>query len=286
MSLSGERSLSRYADVIMATAIPSQHEIALPYTNLDMKSIIYQYNEEPAYANLHIRPPTWQTPPPSDLYDSSDSISHGDVSEPPSPRTSHVVETLPMTLLDPLHSSSRQCKFDIGEEWEAFQLRKATSCPSSPNNNIRSESKIFTISLNSELATNSVVQGPSSPRPSKKQNVEEVKEQLPLRLLLTNQTVDATPDYQINPNPYNRINQKFHSTLQCPCFLFFFFLCCLPGLYYMQRSDIKYKSGEKETARMLGRRATIFFATGSIVGIIFLTVSIVFAVEYVRQFIS
>ncbi|KAK3595818.1 hypothetical protein CHS0354_014637 [Potamilus streckersoni] len=285
MSDNGERSLPRYTDVIMATAIPSQHEIALPYTNIDLESIIYQYNDEPAYANLNIRPPSWQTPPPSDLYDSSTSISHGDVSEPPSPRTPHLAETLPITLLDPLHSSSRQCKFDIGEEWEAFQLRKAASCPSSPNHNIRSESKIFSISSNSELATNNTVQGPSSPRPSMKQNVE-VKEQFPLHLFLTNETVAVTPDYQINPNPYNWINQKFHSTLQCPCFLFFFFLCCLPGIYYMQRSDIKYKRGEKETARMLGIRATIFFATGSIVGIIFLTVSMFFAVEYIRQFVQ
>ncbi|ESO90971.1 hypothetical protein LOTGIDRAFT_163481 [Lottia gigantea] len=63
-------------------------------------------------------------------------------------------------------------------------------------------------------------------------------------------------------NPYNSINQKFHSALHCPCFLFFCFLCCSPAVYWMQRSDYEFDYASEKLAKRYGRRATVLYIIG------------------------
>ncbi|XP_050398289.1 uncharacterized protein LOC126816127 [Patella vulgata] len=72
-------------------------------------------------------------------------------------------------------------------------------------------------------------------------------------------------------NPYNSINQRFHSTLHCPCFIFFCFLCCAPAVYWMQRSDYEYDYGSEKRAKKFGYRATGLYIVGAIVSIVSLS---------------
>ncbi|KAK6186125.1 hypothetical protein SNE40_008223 [Patella caerulea] len=75
-------------------------------------------------------------------------------------------------------------------------------------------------------------------------------------------------------NPYNSINQRFHSTLHCPCFIFFCFLCCAPAVYWMQRSDYEFDYGSEKRAKKFGYRATGLYIAGAIVSIVALSAAI------------
>ncbi|XP_067656310.1 uncharacterized protein [Haliotis asinina] len=90
----------------------------------------------------------------------------------------------------------------------------------------------------------------------------------------------------LTPNPYNRINQRFHSTLQCPCYLFFCFLCCVPAVYYMQISDKEYDYGSKEKSRVYGRRATVLYVIGAISATIFLSTITSLVVIFMQEYLT
>ncbi|XP_046557257.1 uncharacterized protein LOC124266506 [Haliotis rubra] len=73
------------------------------------------------------------------------------------------------------------------------------------------------------------------------------------------------------PNPYNKLNHRFHSTLHCPCFIFFCFLCCYPAVFLMQRSDIQFISDQQDLARQNAKRSTVLYIIGGVTSVIFLS---------------
>lgn len=81
------------------------------------------------------------------------------------------------------------------------------------------------------------------------------------------------------PNPHNKLNHRFHSTLHCPCFIFFCFLCCYPAVFLMQRSDIQFISDEEDLARKNAKRSTVLYIIGGVTSVIFLS-SVLFVMYY------
>lgn len=178
--------------------------------------------------------------------------------------------------------STRQCKFEIGEEWEQFQIihDKSVSCPPSPligrkhdvfENGGRKNSGYAASEPGAEIDFT----GPS----------DKTKDPFPFHFLFTSSSASPIKECHIVPNPFNKVNQRFHSTLQCPCFLFFFFLCCLPAVHFMQQSDRQFKKGNNKRARNYGMLSTSFYIFGTVLGVAFLIVAIYFAADYVKQFV-
>ncbi|KAH3788962.1 uncharacterized protein LOC127840847 [Dreissena polymorpha] len=181
--------------------------------------------------------------------------------------------------------STRQCKFEMGEEWEQFQsirTTKSISCPPSPLMGAKKDENVEADRRNSGYAASEP--GPDIEldltNPSEKQT-----EPYPFHFLFSSTSGSPIKKCAIVPNPHNKINQRFHSTLQCPCFLFFFFLCCLPAVHFMQRSDIQFKKGNVTRAMNYGKLSTAFYVIGSVVGLAFLSVAIYFAADYVKQYV-
>lgn len=175
--------------------------------------------------------------------------------------------------------STRQCKFEIGEEWEHFQAirpSKSISCPPSPVGSRK-------------LSVDNPGYAASEPGAEIDQDLtdasEKTKDPFPFHFLFTSSASGPVKQNHIAPNPYNKINHRFHSTLQCPCFLFFFFLCCLPAVHLMQKSDRQFMDGNHRRAKKYGTVSTFCYIVGSVLGVLFLTVSIYFASHYVRQFV-
>ncbi|KAL4231457.1 hypothetical protein ACF0H5_009034 [Mactra antiquata] len=181
--------------------------------------------------------------------------------------------------------STRQCKFDIGEEWEQFQTIQTTqsiSCPPSPLIGRTHDDKL--------TGRNNPGYAASEPGAEIDQDLtdasEKAKDPFPFHYLFSTTSANQNiKEHHIIPNPFNKVNQRFHSTLQCPCFLFFFFLCCLPAVHLMQQSDKQFTKGNAVRARKYGKVSTICYIVGSIVGVVFLSVAIYFAADYVSQFV-
>lgn len=85
------------------------------------------------------------------------------------------------------------------------------------------------------------------------------------------------------PNPFNRLNQRCHSTLQCPCCLFFCFLCCLPALFFMSRSDYEFDFGSLAKAKRYGRWTTTAYVVGAAVGVGLIVASVVATVLFLQD---
>ena len=184
----------------------------------------------------------------------------------------------------PLHAYTRQLNMFIGEEWENvhdgnYIERQAVSCPPSPRITqfpiLRQPGKIVTTESKDSTAIQPEV-------------IHSRRTHIPRDPLqyfffhMSQEKPKVAKKYIINPNPYNDLNHKFHSALHCPCFLFFFFLCCLPGIHFMQKGDIEYKLGNEQRAKALGFRSSVLYCTGIIVGATFLSVSVFIAVQFVQ----
>lgn len=183
--------------------------------------------------------------------------------------------------------STRQCKFDIGEEWERFQTiqtNQSISCPPSPLIGRKHDVK-----LNGRDNPGYAASEPGAEIDQDLTDAsEKAKDPFPFHYLFSTTTGNQhqnVKEHHIIPNPFNKINQRFHSTLQCPCFLFFFFLCCLPAVHLMQQSDRQFKKGNPTSARDYGKASTVFYIIGSFIGVVFLSVAIYFATDYVSQFV-
>lgn len=215
------------------------------------------------------------------------SPSEKSVTSPKSPTSIYTVggsNKHPKLELKDREVSTRQCKFEIGEEWEQFQIihDKSISCPPSPLIGRKHDYTENGGRVNSGYAASEpgaeIDQDLSDPS-------EKTKDPFPFHFLFTSASASPLKECHIIPNPFNKVNQRFHSTLQCPCFLFFFFLCCLPAVHFMQQSDRQFKKGNNKRAKNYGMMSTSFYIVGTIVGIAFLVVSIYFAADYVRQFV-
>ncbi|XP_025094443.1 uncharacterized protein LOC112564077 [Pomacea canaliculata] len=77
------------------------------------------------------------------------------------------------------------------------------------------------------------------------------------------------------PNPYNRLNQRCHSTLHCPCCFFLCLLCCLPAVYFMVLSDLEFDFGSLLKARRYGRRTTKLYFAGATLAVTLLVTCVV-----------
>jgi len=216
----------------------------------------------------------WQSPQsptsPSSIYTVGGSVKH------------------PHLQLKPRSVSTRQCKFEIGEEWEQFQTihtTKSISCPPSPLMGGRKSED----GTDGENGRTNPGYAASEPGAEIEQDLSDSaikgKEPFPFHFLFNAPTGSKPKHFTIMPNPHNRINQRFHSTLQCPCFLFFFFLCCLPAVHFMQQSDRQFKKGNTKRALNYGKLSTVFYVLGSVIGVTFLSVAIYFAADYVRQYV-
>ncbi|XP_071089875.1 uncharacterized protein [Haliotis cracherodii] len=128
---------------------------------------------------------------------------------------------------------------------------------------------------------NESITNPPSPATTTVATVD-IEEEKPAQIAAS----DDTEKRWLTPNPYNRINQRFHSTLQCPCYLFFCFLCCVPAVYYMQISDKEYDYGSKERSRVYGRRATVLYIIGAICATIFLTTVTSLVVIFMQEYLT
>lgn len=191
--------------------------------------------------------------------------------------------TKPRLELKDRELSSRQCKFEIGEEWEQYQFihTKSISCPPTPVADGRHGEVIDGHDNLSYVA--------SEPGVEIEQDLtgvsETSKETFPFHFLFSTSSTNAVKEHQIVPNPYNKINQRFHSALQCPCFLFFCFLCCLPAVLFMQQSELQFRKGNMLQSRNNGRCSTMLYTVGLLLGVVFLSVTIYFVADYIKQFV-
>lgn len=173
---------------------------------------------------------------------------------------------------------TRQLNLFIGEEWENVQphtqdfQRKAFSCPSSPQTKRN-------ITVTKQPGTKGDDTEELTPSESKHRSYDHVKQfflDMPIE-------PPAPKHFRLEPNPHNTINHMCHSALHCPCFLFFCFLCCLPGVYYMLQGDKSYKCGKEEKAIIYGKRSTILYVIGTILAIVLLGGVVFFAVLFVQD---
>ncbi|XP_069139706.1 uncharacterized protein [Argopecten irradians] len=177
---------------------------------------------------------------------------------------------------------TRQLNMFIGEEWEDVQPRwpaierKALSCPGSlriPHDPAHPQRMVF------------------KHEQSNRQRLEYLqsrRQQLshdPLRYFFYNMSHEEPvlqKDYMVKPNPHNKINHMIHSALHCPCFFFFYLLCCLPGVHLMTKGDLEYKTGHEEHARKFGRIATVLYFIGFVLGTTLLGTVVYLAVSFVQ----
>lgn len=282
-------------DVAIATSFPSHDEIVLPNADItletsDQESIKKEKpnkkrrrrsrslrDDHSHYAQIGIHAEKQSSP----VSEKSTSLK-----APNSPSSIYTVGgsyKKPKLELKAREVSTRQCTFEIGEEWEQFQSirpNKSISCPPSPVS--RKSDVILTGRDNPGYAA-------SEPGAEIDQDLtdlsEKTKDPFPFHFLFSSSSNAPLKPHHIMPNPYNKINHRFHSTLQCPCFLFFFFLCCLPAVHMMQKSDRFFKRGNNRGAKNYGKASTFFYIIGSVLGVAFLAVSIYFAADYVRQYV-
>ncbi|XP_061170319.1 uncharacterized protein LOC133179626 [Saccostrea echinata] len=172
--------------------------------------------------------------------------------------------------------TTRQLNVFIGEELEEnFQStgfpteRKAYSCPTTPRAVKR------TVPLSREPIE---VPHLGAERPH--------YENEPVHFFIYNLPEEEQSVYNeflVKSNPHNRINHMIHSALHCPCFFFFFLLCCMPGVHWMQLGDKAYKNGDVDEAKFLGRKATVSYFVGAVLGVLVLAGVIMISVYFVQD---
>ncbi|XP_048744805.1 uncharacterized protein LOC125657924 [Ostrea edulis] len=108
----------------------------------------------------------------------------------------------------------------------------------------------------------------------------------PMRYYFLNLPEEEPPAYNeflVKLNPYNKINHMIHGALHCPCFFFFFLFCCMPAVFWMQLGDKAYKNGDVDEAKLLGRKATVSYCIGAVLGVSVLTTVILISVYFVQD---
>lgn len=157
----------------------------------------------------------------------------------------------------------RQLTVDIGEEWETAKDRGIAS-PSSPKSQPQTD---FSVNLSSGKKDG--IQIITDPVDSLRSN--KAIDQMQLFFYhLENGEQDVPKPHASHPNPYNDINHKFHSALHCPCYLFAFYMCCVPAVLFMEKSDKEYIRGNEKLALIYGERSTKLFFVGAILGLLLL----------------
>lgn len=68
----------------------------------------------------------------------------------------------------------------------------------------------------------------------------------------------------IQSNPYNVWNHKLHDTMWCSCCMYFFLICCIPAVIYMEKSDSAHKLLDDKRTMIYGKFSTILFVIGGI----------------------
>ena len=71
----------------------------------------------------------------------------------------------------------------------------------------------------------------------------------------------------ISQNIYNRTNHEIHECLWCPCILYSLFICCIPALLYMHKSDKRYSDNLHEKAKLYATISSILYCVGLILAI-------------------
>ncbi|XP_060071269.1 uncharacterized protein LOC132551178 [Ylistrum balloti] len=176
---------------------------------------------------------------------------------------------------------TRQLNLFIGEEWEDVQTRwpserKALSCPGSlriPRDVAQSQRMAFKHDQSNRQRLEYL------------QNRRQQLSHDPLRYFFYNMSHEEPvlqKDYMVKPNPHNKINHMIHSALHCPCFFFFYLLCCLPGVHLMTKGDLEYKTGHDDSARKFGRIATVLYIVGFVLGTSLLGTVVYLAVSFVQ----
>ncbi|XP_060604587.1 uncharacterized protein LOC132757348 [Ruditapes philippinarum] len=287
-------------DVAIATSFPSHNEIVIHNQDITIETSDQDSscNKELREKRRRKRPRSFKDEhsqyaqigihvekPSSPISEKSSSTKSKAPKSPTSVYTVGGSDEKPRLELKAREVSTRQCTFEIGEEWEQFQTirpNKSISCPPSPVSS-RKDDKILSGRDNPGYAA-------SEPGAEIDQDLtdssDKTKDPFPFHFLFNSSSSNPLKQHHIVPNPFNKINHRFHSTLQCPCFLFFFFLCCLPAVHLMQKSDRSFKNGNNRSAKNFGKFSTFFYLLGSIIGVAFLSISIYFAADYVRQFVS
>lgn len=175
------------------------------------------------------------------------------------------------------HAHTRQLNIFIGEELEDnFQRpefpseRRAYSCPPTPRAAKRAAHPLVRESL----------------EPTQMGAEGSRYEDEPMHFFIYNLPEEEPSTYNeflVKSNPYNKINHMIHSALHCPCFFFFFLLCCMPGVHWMQVGDDAYKNGDVDEAKSLGRKATVSYFIGAVLGVLVLTGVIMISVYFVQD---
>ena len=278
-----DTAFSGYEDPALASpAFSTEYEITIPYSTIELEpsdtaslgSLSKKAVSKDSGRYARIDYPDHFTAPP---------ILEQPGNQPfpvRQPRKFHTTKA--KKLLPAPSTHTRQKSFAIGEEWEDFQYRKhgTSSCPTTPISGRKDHRSIYAIDNPNYSRTGGDVTGHGGLSEATRKELEP----LPFHYFFSMPT-NMSKANEILPNPYNRRNHQFHSTLHCPCFFFFFFICCLPGVHLMQLSDNKFKKGRNVEAMKYGRLSTVMFVSGSIAGVIFLSVAIYFAASYVRQFV-
>jgi hypothetical protein len=107
-----------------------------------------------------------------------------------------------------------------------------------------------------------------------------------MRYFFLNLPEEEPPPYNeflVKLNPHNKINHMIHSALHCPCFFFFFLICCMPAVFWMQLGDKAYQNGDVDEAKLLGRKATVSYLIGTVLGLAVLATVILISVYVVQD---
>ena len=73
----------------------------------------------------------------------------------------------------------------------------------------------------------------------------------------------------LGQNSFNRWNHTFHECLWCPCILYACFICMIPAVLYMQKSDELYCDSLLLKAKLYAGISTLLFGIGLLVGVFF-----------------
>ena len=71
----------------------------------------------------------------------------------------------------------------------------------------------------------------------------------------------------LDQNSFNRLNHTFHECLWCPCILYACFICMIPAVLYMQKSDKLYCDSLLLKAKLYASISTLLFGIGLLVGV-------------------
>ena len=66
----------------------------------------------------------------------------------------------------------------------------------------------------------------------------------------------------ISQNSYNRYNHEIHECIWCPCILYSLFICIIPALLYMHKSDKRYNENRLLKAKIYAYISSILFGVG------------------------